>query len=386
MAGHVTRVVDQIVRTLREVTQCLREARSLDLKRGLHLSLAGLLLLANGGLMAPIVVAPSATSLARAPHGVDGGTATYLQPPRLPSSTEAVVVVSTLPEGHLGDVVPAYNDLGIPRSALRAYRAAADHSNAVDPRCGLSVALLAAIGRVESGHARGGNVDESGTTLQPILGPRLDGSSGVAAIADTDQGRYDGDTSWDHAVGPMQFIPSTWAGWAADGSGDGVASPHNIYDATVAAGNYLCAGDRDLRQTGDLHAAILSYNHSTQYLRIVLAWMTVYFGEAVAIPDIQLGGATQVSNKTPGDGDRAKRNTVQATPAQPQYREETDSGTSSPVRAAAAPTRQPTPPSRPAERKVPVPDKPDDPAKAVKDTAKKLTTAELVAQTLDVNP
>ena len=387
MAGHVTRVVDLIVRTLREVTQCLLEARSLNLKRGLHLSLAGLLLLAHGGLMAPIVVAPFATSLARAPYGVDGGTATYLQPPRLPSNTEAVVVVSTLPEGHLGDVVPAYNDLGIPVSALRAYRAAADRSSVTDPRCGLSVALLAAIGRVESGHARGGNVDESGTTLQPILGPRLDGSSGVAAIADTDNGRYDGDTRWDHAVGPMQFIPSTWAGWAADGNGDGVASPHNIYDATVAAGNYLCAGDRDLRQTVDLHAAILSYNHSAEYLRIVLAWLTVYSGQAVAIPDIvQLGSATQVSNKASADGDRPKRNTVQAAPAQPRYREETDSGTSSPVRAAAAPTRQPTAPSRPAERKVPVPDKPDDPAKAVKDTATKLTTAELVAQTLGVNP
>lgn len=386
MAGHVTRVVDLIVRTLREVPQCLRTARSLDLKRGLHLSLAGLLLLANGGLVAPIVVAPFATSLARAPYGVDGGTATYLQPPRVPSNTEAVVVVSTLPDGHLDDVVPAYNDLGIPVSALRAYRAAADRSSVTDPRCGLSVALLAAIGRVESGHARGGNVDESGTTLQPILGPRLDGSSGVAAIADTDNGRYDGDIRWDHAVGPMQFIPSTWAGWAADGNGDGVASPHNIYDATAAAGNYLCAGDRDLRQTGDLHAAILSYNHSTEYLRIVLAWLTVYSVQAVAIPDIQLGSATQVSDKNSADNDRSSPNTVQAAPDQPRYREETASGTSSPVRAAAAPTRQPTTPSRPAERNLPVPDKPDDPAKAVKDTAKKLTTAELVAQTLDVNP
>jgi membrane-bound lytic murein transglycosylase B len=43
---------------------------------------------------------------------------------------------------------------------------------------------------------------------------------GVQAIVDTEQGRYDRDTRWDRAVGPMQFLPSTWRTWGVDGDSD----------------------------------------------------------------------------------------------------------------------------------------------------------------------
>ncbi|AZM46526.1 hypothetical protein DMB38_12485 [Streptomyces sp. WAC 06738] len=173
---------------------------------------------------------------------------------------------------------------GVPATVLDAYRKAERRIAVSDPGCGLPWELLAAIGKVESGHARGGAVDADGTTLTPILGPVLDGN-GFAHISDTDGGRYDGDTGYDRAVGPMQFIPSTWAGWAADGNGDGRSDPENVYDASLAAGHYLCAGGRDLTAAADLDRAILSYNHSRDYLATVLAWVGFYRSGVHAVPD-----------------------------------------------------------------------------------------------------
>ena len=93
-----------------------------------------------------------------------------------------------------------------------------------------------------------------------------------AAIRDTDGGRLDGNSRWDRAVGPMQFIPGTWAAFGVDGDGDGRADPQNVYDATASAAGYLCAGGRDLALASGLRSAILSYNHSTAYLATVLHW------------------------------------------------------------------------------------------------------------------
>ncbi|MDQ8701611.1 lytic murein transglycosylase [Streptomyces sp. LHD-70] len=175
-------------------------------------------------------------------------------------------------------------EAGIPATVLDAYKKAEAELRASKPGCRLPWQLLAAIGKVESGQARGGRVDSNGTTLKPILGPQLNGV-GFANIRDTDGGSYDGDTTHDRAVGPMQFIPSTWATWAQDGNGDGKKDPNNIYDAALAAGRYLCAGDRDLSTTSGLHQAILSYNRSQHYLRTVLSWLEYYRKGTHEIPD-----------------------------------------------------------------------------------------------------
>ncbi len=173
---------------------------------------------------------------------------------------------------------------GIPATVLRAYRAAESSVARTDPGCRLPWELPAAIGKVESGQARGGAVDGSGTTLGRITGPPLDGR-GFALIRDTDGGAHDGDTVYDRAVGPMQFLPSTWARWGTDGNGDGRADPNNIFDAALAAGHYLCAGERDLRRPADLDRAVLSYNHSRSYLRLVRYWLAFYSRGAHAVPD-----------------------------------------------------------------------------------------------------
>lgn len=184
-----------------------------------------------------------------------------------------------------GPVTGGESAMGIPAPLMAAYRNAERLVAASDPACHLPWWLLAGIGKIESAHARGGRVDATGRTNGEILGPRLDGSTpNTAVIGDSDGGRLDGDPSYDRAVGPMQFLPGTWRGWASDGNADGVADPHNVNDAALAAGRYLCAGDTDLSRPADLNAAIMRYNPSQAYVRSVLAWGYGYRDGAQSVP------------------------------------------------------------------------------------------------------
>ncbi|HEY3003262.1 MAG TPA: lytic murein transglycosylase [Kribbellaceae bacterium] len=211
--------------------------------------------------------------------GADGSVGTE-RPSQVP-----VLITGALDGRPAVPVGPDGAVAGIPASVLPAYQAAARVLATTFPRCKLTWPLLAGIGKVESSHASGGRVDAHGTTRGRILGPVLDGAPGMATIHDTDDGQYDGDTVWDRAVGPMQFIPGTWVVFAADGNGDGVRDPHNVYDATLAAGQYLCAGDADLSDPRGLVAAVLRYNHSMDYVAVVLRWMREYAEAAVQVRD-----------------------------------------------------------------------------------------------------
>ncbi|MGK8505769.1 lytic transglycosylase domain-containing protein [Nocardia asiatica] len=160
--------------------------------------------------------------------------------------------------------------LGIPEVVLAAYRNAELALASSAPGCGLSWNLLAGIGRIESGHARGGRTDAAGTTVTPIFGPALDGSlPGNEVIRAADGGFV-------RALGPMQFLPGTWGGYGADGNGDGVADPHNVFDAALAAGKYLCSGGVDLRDRSQELRAVLRYNNSMAYAANVLSWSAAY--------------------------------------------------------------------------------------------------------------
>ncbi|RSN23461.1 hypothetical protein DMC61_32800 [Amycolatopsis sp. WAC 04169] len=175
--------------------------------------------------------------------------------------------------------------LGIPVTALAAYRNAADVLIAEQPGCHIDWALIASIGRIESNHARGGYLDAKGNTLEPILGPQLNGAGPFAAIPDTDGGKFDGDTVWDRAVGPTQFIPSTWKGYASDGNGDGESNPNNIFDAALGTGRYLCSGGLDLSKPDQLRAAVFRYNNSDTYVNTVLIWAEAYRTGVLPTPD-----------------------------------------------------------------------------------------------------
>ncbi|KQM82458.1 lytic transglycosylase domain-containing protein [Agromyces sp. Leaf222] len=154
----------------------------------------------------------------------------------------------------------------IPERALAAYALAHIVVATEHPECGVDWATIAAIGSVESGHGSHGgrSIDDAGHVQPPIIGRALDGN-GVAKIADTDGGAFDGDTTWDRAVGPMQFIPSTWAKWGGDGDGDGVADPNQIDDAALTTANYLCASGSMTTPEG-WRAAVYSYNHDNDYV------------------------------------------------------------------------------------------------------------------------
>jgi membrane-bound lytic murein transglycosylase B len=84
-------------------------------------------------------------------------------------------------------------------------------------------------------------------------------------IADTDHGTIDGDQAFDRAVGPMQFIPSTWEKYKVDADNSGVADPQNINDSALTAGIYLCQHGRDLSRPADWYAAVFSYNAVQPY-------------------------------------------------------------------------------------------------------------------------
>jgi len=222
--------------------------------------------------------------------------------------------------------------VGVPAALWAAYRAAAQ---AAPGDCNLDPRLLAAIGQIESGSLAGRTLDARHRAVPPVLGPVLDGVQ-FARIADTDDGRLDGDRTWDRAVGPMQFIPSTWSRHGVDADGDGVADPQDIEDAALSAAGYLCAGGRNLADPGDVRAAILSYNHSTAYLAAVLA----------LVPRVSAGGGLVLA----GGAYRAPSPSGQGAPVGPAP---SSSATRSPSATATAsatpssPTRTTTTTARP---------------------------------------
>jgi hypothetical protein len=138
------------------------------------------------------------------------------------------VTVGNLP---VNTNVPA---TGVPSSYLMLYQESAKQY------CpGMSWTVLAAIGEIESGN--GAN----------------DGPSSAGAL------------------GPMQFLPSTWAAWGIDGFGQtGPPDIMNPLDAVPSAARMLCADGAGNPAT--LRGAIFDYNHATWYVNEVLALASEY--------------------------------------------------------------------------------------------------------------
>jgi membrane-bound lytic murein transglycosylase B len=184
---------------------------------------------------------------------------------------------------------------GIPNVAVNAYRVAAARMTSADPSCGIDWAMLAGIGREESDHGRfaGAVLHADGTSTPRIIGPALDGVGSDYIAAPPNGYALDGDAKYTRALGPMQFIPQTWARYGVDANRDGKADIFNINDAALGAARYLCAAGGNLRTQSGRVAAVLAYNHNDQYLAQVLALAQAYrTGVTVTgIPVGQLTGA-----------------------------------------------------------------------------------------------
>lgn len=239
--------------------------------------LAPLILAGAVGASAPSPVPPirdsAVTPLAAVQSSSGGRTgASVVAVTKTPTAFHiAAATVSAPPPSA---VVNSPGTLRIPAIVLSAYRNAERMMAAAAPGCGVSWNLLAGIGRIESLHANGGATDTRGTAVRPIYGPALDGTlPGNEVIV---QSRSADRVTYARAMGPMQFLPGTWSRYASDGDGDGKADVQNVFDASLATARYLCSGGLNLRDQGQVMAAILRYNNSVAYARNVLGWAAAY--------------------------------------------------------------------------------------------------------------
>ncbi len=269
------------------------------------------------------------------------------------------VVANGLPrDAQPTQVVSGLSRNGIPQAALKAYSRAQQVMTQADPGCNLPWTLVAAIGRVESNHGRhGGNVlNADGVATPGIFGPRLDGVS-TARITDSDGGQFDGDSSFDRAVGPMQFIPGTWRVMGVDGDGDGAKNPQDIDDAAMATAVYLCSGKTNLADPGDLTNAVLRYNHSQSYADMVIRIAQAYArGSWIAVENGEPEDTDQGIDRPGRDDSRA----IVVAPADPMGPRRNQPGQVE--RPSDKPTTQPTRP-QPTRPNDPTDPETNDPTK-----------------------
>lgn len=197
-------------------------------------------------------------------------------------TAERVELETALPaaigEAHTARMTASAPGLGISMVALDSYVDGVEQVTDFYPSCVIRWELLGGIATVESNHGTFGGawVAANGKVSKRILGPVLDGTlEDTAVITDSDGGRLDGNAAYDRALGPFQFLPSTWRSFGLDGDGDGIADPHNMYDGALSAAGYLCS-QSSVGSDAQIRRSVLTYNNSGQYLHDVTRFARNY--------------------------------------------------------------------------------------------------------------
>ena len=214
--------------------------------------LARALTAATCGLLAPVVLIAGLSAAITLALGTtltlatlsNGATAGAGQAPGLPAT--APPAAGNGAATGAGAALPAAL-ADIPANYLQLYQEAARACP------GLSWAVLAGIGKIESNHGR--------STLPGV-------SSG---------------SNYAGAGGPMQFLDPTFNSVVARHTippgGQNPPSRYNAHDAIYAAADYLC--DNGARGGANINGALWTYNHSQTYISQVLAQANRYYQAAV---------------------------------------------------------------------------------------------------------
>jgi membrane-bound lytic murein transglycosylase B len=319
----------------------------------------------------PLAVLSAAWTASLAGVGVGSASADADGPGTLPDGTvlpasaiEAPASVGDTALTRAAALTPG-SASSIPQAALAAYQRAEAVINKADPGCALPWELVAAIGRVESDHGRfdGNTLDANGVARPGIYGVALNGKNDTQDISDTDAGQYDNDTRHDRAIGPMQFIPSTWTVVGVDGDGDGTRNPQDIDDAALATAVYLCSGNDDLSEEKGQRASVYRYNHSNDYVDLVLSIMQAYMdGDFSAVPTSTLTAGVivpDVNGSGGGSGDKGGKGGKGGDGGNDDYTptvKPTPTPTSTPTTATPTPTPTQTPTPTPTSSPTPTKD------------------------------
>jgi hypothetical protein len=177
---------------------------------------------------------------------------------------------------------------GVPQNVAVSIEKGFSRLRSDHPECKIDGAMLAAVASNES-HGWWDRVKDDGIMRPPLYGVSLDGSGKggnrtphINKLSQADKDRFGVTGRYIKAVGPTQFLPSTWINVEKEHGAQ--LDPQSMIDSTLATGLYLCnrAGIQNDPLASDDSAAkaFRGYNNSGSYVKSAMGH-TAKFREAI---------------------------------------------------------------------------------------------------------